>query len=48
MLGAVVCWLWGHRRGKRDASAHVLEPGRVAYKCPRCGMGWTRPARPAK
>ena len=45
MTSKLLCWLWGHQRGKRDLTAHVLRPGHVAYRCPRCGAGWTRKVR---
>lgn len=33
MLNQLICWLWRHKRGKRDTRALVLTPGRIAFQC---------------
>lgn len=45
LIGKLLCWLYGHRRGRRDQTAIVLTPNRIAYRCPRCAFAYTRRAR---
>lgn len=48
MIGKLLCWLWGHKRGKRDNSfVFAIEHNEQGYRCPRCGATWTRKARKA-
>lgn len=52
MIGKLICWLLGHKRGKRIAEAtgdayaefHVLA-GNAVFECPRCHRRWARPAK---
>lgn len=34
MIARLVCWLKGHKRGKRVSETHVA--------CPRCNTPWER------
>ena len=48
----LICWLFGHKRGKRDVSPvhEVLTDeqrkqvyaGYKFFRCPRCSATWTR------
>lgn len=47
MLNKLICWLKGHKRGKKvgiavkpDGSPHFTEF--ALYECPRCGGKWNR------
>ena len=46
-LGALLCWLTKHKRGRRDNTMPVLV-GEQGYRCSRCGATWTRIVRPRK
>lgn len=38
MIGRFICWLRGHKRGKRINYAQ----GMITFQCPRCKATWTR------
>jgi hypothetical protein len=38
-----LCWLFGHRRGRRVAEAS--DTVRIVLQCQRCGARWTRKRR---
>ena len=38
IFGRLICWRYGHKRGKRVA---VGETG-IVYRCPRCKAEWVR------
>lgn len=38
MIARLICWMYGHKRGKR-----VPETNNV--RCPRCGAQWERPKK---
>lgn len=47
MFGRLLCWAFGHRRGKRvfiAPSEYGSPPpeGYALMRCPRCGAQWTR------
>ena len=43
MLAKLICYLMGHRRGKRTGGASNLG---VQLKCGRCGAVWNRKVKP--
>ena len=52
MLGKLLCWIVGHKRGKRvgrtaDFGGSSVEDAAV-FECPRCGATWTRKVYPRK
>lgn len=46
MISKLICWWYGHRRGKRVPSPATLQ-GFASFQCPRCGETWTRKERKA-
>ena len=48
-LSRLICWIYGHKRGKRTAASDSVEreTGHAIYCCPRCGATWTRKVKAA-
>ena len=43
LIGRLVCYFKGHKRGKRLTSNSSLNRlDHHIYRCPRCGAQWTR------
>jgi hypothetical protein len=49
MLGKLICWMLGHKRGKKFGSRQLDKLSNngngtwaTVYQCPRCGAQWTR------
>jgi hypothetical protein len=50
MIARLICWINGHKRGKRlYASSMPADEfkGKNVFRCPRCGATWTRKAKAA-
>lgn len=39
MIRTLLCWAFGHKRGKRTGVSSVLG---IQFRCPRCGDVWNR------
>lgn len=44
MFSKLVCWWYGHKRGKRltETATTSSDMRIVQYECPRCKATWTR------
>lgn len=42
MIGKLICWWKGHKRGKRVGEATDIVNGKRNFYCSRCGQRWTR------
>lgn len=52
LIARLLCWRYGHKRGKRVAPQDVRNPVAVnaptnVFACPRCGDQWARKAKAA-
>jgi hypothetical protein len=49
MIGKIICWWKGHKRGKRIKRVGIGADGNTdtaVFQCPRCSATWTRKAKP--
>jgi transposase-like protein len=45
MLNRLLCWWFGHKRGKLIMVLNTAEIPKNRYKCPRCHSTWDRKQR---
>lgn len=52
MIAKLICWLYGHKRGRRLTASMVTTtstgPETNRFECPRCAATWTRKIRKGK
>jgi len=42
IFGKLICWMMGHKRGKRVPRIAEANQNWQTYRCPRCAATWTR------